>query len=221
VTAAGPPPRPDSRARLLSSWALLVTASVILIFIFYRFASEVLEGELQTFDETFRRWLSGRRAAGWTRFLGAVTTLGSFVVTLVLSLIAAGWLWIRKGRSLAAAFVLAPTVSTLVFWAIKPIVGRTRPAGGLALASYAFPSGHATAGTGFWVTLMYLLWRERLVPGPAALAGGIVLPFVIGWSRIYLDFHWSSDVAGGWLLGLGLALAAIGVYEFRRVRMIA
>ncbi len=212
------PSRTDSGARLLGWWVLLVVASVVLLTVFYKFATEVLEGELQTFDDAFRGWVTGRRGALWTSLLRAVTTLGSALVTLGLALVAAGWLWLRKGRALAAAFVLAPALSALIFMVIKPIVGRARPPGGELLRSLAFPSGHATAATGFWVTLMYLLWRERLVPGAVALAGGIGLPLLIGWSRIYLDFHWGSDVAGGWLLGLGLALAAIGVYESRRPR---
>ena len=47
MTAVGPSAagRNDPGARLLGSWTLLVIASVILLFVFYRFASEVLEAQ--------------------------------------------------------------------------------------------------------------------------------------------------------------------------------
>ena len=53
-----------------------------------------------------------------------------------------------------------------------------------------------------WVTLMYLLWRERLVSLLPAFLVGVGWPLLVGFSRVYLDLHWATDVLGGWLLGL-------------------
>ena len=52
--------------------------------------------------------------------------------------------------------------------------------------------------------------RLRLV-GAAVVIGAVVLTAAIGLSRIYLQAHVWSDVAGGWGLGVGIygLLAAI------------
>jgi membrane-associated phospholipid phosphatase len=70
--------------------------------------------------------------------------------------------------------------------------------------SYSFPSGHATSATVFYGGLAAVAWH--LSPSPvvrtAALGGAAGLVSVIGFSRVYLGAHWTSDVVGGTLLGL-------------------
>ena len=59
--------------------------------------------------------------------------------------------------------------------------------------------------------LALVAWRSRLplAARRAAAVAGIVLPILVGLSRIALGVHYPTDVLGGWLAGIALvALAA-------------
>ncbi|MCC6729398.1 MAG: phosphatase PAP2 family protein [Chthonomonadales bacterium] len=90
--------------------------------------------------------------------------------------------------------------------AARPEVGWVRLVPGTHCpGSRSFPSNHAAnmaalASVGCWFTRGRKRWWW------------LALPVVIGYTRIYLGFHYPSDVLGGWALGavIGLAVAATG-----------
>jgi undecaprenyl-diphosphatase len=63
------------------------------------------------------------------------------------------------------------------------------------------------------VTLCYVLARERIISWPAAIAIGGIVPLVVGLTRLYLDVHWTTDVVGGWTVGLFVAAMSAALYE--------
>jgi undecaprenyl-diphosphatase len=104
------------------------------------------------------------------------------------------------------AYAIAESLAPLFSSVTKGLVDRPRPPGGLVHPSGAsFPSGHATYAAVTCVALVLLFSapgdRRRLWWGLAAL--GIA---GMAWSRTYLQVHWLSDVAGGSMLGIGVAL---------------
>jgi undecaprenyl-diphosphatase len=158
-------------------------------------------------DAMLARAFAATRTPTGTALFAAYTHLGDTLVASVITLVAAGFLWMR-GRRDAAVFVFGATLTAaLLNTALKEIVLRTRPPAMLAAVplphSASFPSGHAVAGFVLFGTLAVVAVRE-LGPGfrglglAAALA---VVGVLIGFSRLYLGVHWGTDVLGGWLLG--------------------
>jgi len=96
---------------------------------------------------------------------------------------------------------------------LKVLVERSRPLGeALTIArGYSFPSGHAMLSLvfyGFLANLMLSQARRSEIAWWGAL-GLYLLILIIGFSRIYLNVHYASDVLAGYLFGVLFLVAAI------------
>jgi len=127
-----------------------------------------------------------------------------------MSVVVAAYLMAVGRRRGIVACLLAPLLAWVTYTGIRRFYHHDRPpsVAGLAEGTSSFPSAHSTASTAVYCTLAYVLWREKMLSAPVALAVAIVAPLLIGASRLYLDVHWSTDVIGGWVAGILIAALA-------------
>jgi membrane-associated phospholipid phosphatase len=120
-------------------------------------------------------------------------------------------------KRIAALFLAGIILGELTSLVFKSLLVRIRPTTLLHIVAhgYSFPSGHALLSTVFYGCLGFFLshilhkkWQKILT----AIITTLVI-FFVGFSRIFLGVHWTSDVIGGWALG-GAFLALIAAIFF-------
>jgi len=129
---------------------------------------------------------------------------GQIAVVLMGSLV----LWPQR-RGWALSLPLVMTGAGVLQLTAKWAVDRPRP----NLDPWGFPSAHVLSLVVLLGCIAYLLGTSRLHRGwrllGAVSCAAVVL--VVGYSRMYLDAHWLSDVLGGLTMGLAYLLAIIWV----------
>lgn len=124
------------------------------------------------------------------------------------------WLAVGVGGLLLGANLTTELLKPLL---ATPRVGRPLP-GGLPIAPASWPSGHATASMALALALVLAVpgrWR-----GWAAVAGA-AFSVAVCYSFLTLEWHYPSDVIGGYLVAVSwglLAVAAVLTIERRHGR---
>jgi undecaprenyl-diphosphatase len=144
------------------------------------------------------------------------TFVGSTVSVAVLTLSVLAWTLWRRRWSAAALVTVAMAGAAALTVAVKHVVGRARPPASVVVgpvdSGFAFPSAHTLNSTVFFGLLAaIMIARTRSTAGRAGIAiAWATTSVAIGLSRIYLGYHWMTDVMAGWSIGLAvLALTAL------------
>jgi membrane-associated phospholipid phosphatase len=171
--------------------------------------------ELDSLDASVLQAIHHATPANWEPFMRGITALGSleFLGGLVLALVTI-LAWRRQWQR--AGFLAASGLLTLILAkALKELFQRPRPELWATIAedSYSFPSGHALRAVVIYGVLVYWLAQSRPHWRPLLWGFYSVLVVAIGFSRLYLGLHWSTDVLGSWVLG---AIALFGLIYWEK-----
>lgn len=161
------------------------------------------------------------RTSGFNKVMLFITYLGNWQI-IVIGIIAIGTVLILLKRWYYFFTVLVSVgIGELFVWVVKNLMDRPRPLLINALTpapSYSFPSGHVFVAISFYGLLIYfaiISVSSRLLKTLFVIFGaGLVLG--VGWSRIYLGVHWSSDVLASMASGAAWLTGLITALEIRR-----
>ena len=195
------------------SWLIVGLGASILLFVFLRLASEVIEGETMAFDTKILQAL--RSPADPSRPLGPpwienalldLTAIGGTTVLTLVALAVVGFLLLQSRYRTALVVALTTMSGELVNYALKSAFNRPRPSivpHLRAAFSTSFPSGHAMESAIVYLTLGAILMRaaESRFTKAYILGVAVLLTILVGISRVYLGVHYPTDVIGGWIIG--------------------
>jgi membrane-associated phospholipid phosphatase len=211
-------------AQFSRNWAAVVLLGIAAVLAFAKIGGDVAAHETTGFDGAIRNWIVAHQVPWLVTFFIWVSTIGATRSMYLLAVTAAAYLWYRGHRRVAASVLLAPVVAIGFFESAKRLYARPRPPGlGHVFEgnTFSFPSAHATASAAVCCTLAYVYWREEIIGPVVAMLVGVLIPLLIGVSRVYLDAHWATDVIGGWTAGILVAVLCVGLYNRNRRRRVA
>ncbi|MEJ8548506.1 phosphatase PAP2 family protein [Brevibacillus borstelensis] len=201
-----------------------ILALSVFIFIFTRFADEVMEQELTSFDHAVIHWIQSLISPQLTAIMKFFTFLGSTAALLALLVTSAVLMIWQKKRWEALFLVLALSGGVVFNQLLKWIFHRQRPNLHRLIeeTGYSFPSGHSMSSIIFYgmLGMLFFMFARKRTPKIIITAAAIVLVLSIGISRIYLGVHYPSDVLAGFAAGgAWLTICLMGlklVLELRR-----
>ena len=192
------------------------------VFAFISLTDEVLEEETVDFDQRLFEAIAGRYQRSGPAAQEMWRDLSALGGMTVITLLAAGvtlFLLLRRQWRSAGFLVISIVGGLIISTLIKILINRARPdflEVHLLPPSASFPSGHATHSAVVYLAIAILLTKlvESVRLKAYILAMGLLVPLLVGISRIALAVHWPTDVVGGWLIGLawGLLVYAAATY---------
>ena len=180
------------KAKIVFYWLVGIgIAAIVMVAAFY-------------FDEPVRDFMAQHQNRATHNFMHKVSRFGDWPEHFALGLAFAGLAWWRgskKWTRIFLAMLAALAIAGLVGRGIKIATGRARPSvraeevwNRFSTKYHAFPSGHVAASTAFFGVLFFANRRAGL----ACLA----IPILIGFSRMYVNAHYLSDVVFAAILGM-------------------
>jgi undecaprenyl-diphosphatase len=142
-------------------------------------------------------------------------TAGYFQVAVGAAAVILLLIWERRAGYLMAI----GAISSLLDNVLKGVMARQRPTADLVhiltpAPGYSYPSGHAVFFT--WLAFMLAFaTAPRVKPAFRWMlwTGAAVLIVLACLARVWAGDHWPSDVAGGFLLGLGWSAFVVWLPE--------
>ncbi|MDP4120378.1 MAG: phosphatase PAP2 family protein [Bacillota bacterium] len=200
------------------TFILLLVSLFISITAFSLLAISVKNGNAVHFNTETYNGIAKIINPALTNFLIVITTMGEWFIYVPIALL---FLIIPRSRvkiGIPATIVLfvAGTLNSLLkdwFSVPRPNIHRL-----ITETGFGFPSGHAMIGTAFIGICAYLFlpYAHKTPLKITIITISTIFMLFVGFSRIYLGVHNTTDVLGGYCAGFIILIIAILIIEIYR-----
>ncbi|NLP49941.1 phosphatase PAP2 family protein [Bacillus sp. RO1] len=199
-----------------SKWRRLILFLLCGAFFIWSF-QQIMNEQTFVFDESIRNFVNGLEADILISFFHLFTMLGDKTGVIIIMLLSILVIWWKKRDYPAMAVIVGGVilVNELNKW-LKNFTGRERPMTGPGAESLSFPSGHAMVGLFFYGLLLYFALAYTKKSGIRLLIAifGTVFIALLGTSRVFLNYHYPSDVFAGYAAGYICLVLGVLLYEW-------
>ena len=164
-----------------------------------------LRSSFSAVDADVNSWAVSIQSTGFTQIAKIIHYGFGTTALSIITLLIAVYLLYKRYRNDALLLVGVMLGDFVIVAILKRLIHSARPLNGiLQETGFSFPSGHATAAVVFLGLLTYLIWQHFKSRNVKILSGVlfVLLSLLVGFSRIYLNVHWLSDVVGAYSLGI-------------------
>jgi len=175
---------------------------------------------LGNFDEAGLRLAHDLRDVTRDRLMLGITWLGSLALLLPLTGVLA-WILVSRGRRHEAGFALLALLGSSALshltklWLMRPRPDLYSTVSAMP-GDWSYPSAHTMQVSAAALALFLLAGRHRAAPLAVILVFTVLL---VGFSRIYLQVHFPSDVLAGLFAGVFWVIGLHALLFSRRVQV--
>ncbi|PRO65429.1 phosphatase PAP2 family protein [Alkalicoccus urumqiensis] len=193
-------------------------AVALLVFLFIGW--EVSDGGMTGLDRFVSQTVFQLQNPDLIGIMGVITELGSvWFLTLMTVLLLGFLLWKRRYLDSAAASIVM--LGTALLTALmKQLYGRERPTTTeqYDATGFSYPSGHSSGAAAFYGLVLYFIWVSPWRPGTKVTASLVPLftAAAVALSRVFLDVHYASDLAGGFAFGAAWMILCLLAADYFR-----
>lgn len=175
---------------------------------------------LGQYNESVLYWMSTHRSPAVNTIMEVLTSTASPIMFVVIVTFGSA-LWAFLKHEVWRPFIASATivVSAISSSLIKILVQQSRPAEFDMVppfeTGFSFPSGHTLSTIVFLLVVGYLFYsryhnQDKHFWLAIWMIGAISGTLIIAISRLYLGYHWLSDIIGA--IGFGLIIFAATIY---------
>lgn len=180
-----------------------VIGLIILSLLFILMIIALKLNHLDGMDNRAFELLDQIRTVRMTNFFRVVTLFGNYIAVLIISMSLTLLFKNKKDKLLFIINVLSVGALSQI---LKFIFARPRPEiTDIYRTSYSFPSAHTMLALGVYGFLIYMIytkkdWSKKVKYALTTML--IIIVILVGISRVYLGYHFISDVIAAYLVTL-------------------